>query len=189
MAQAAALQRGVDEEVGEEERGALGDRMWAAQVLLEAANRDVEEAAEAKRKVWEEGVREEECVEWRLSGRVVPVVEDYKYLGVRMKSTKRARWSVRREEMMVKAKGAFWRAWGLGLDSAGWVSARGARALWETLLRPVLEYAAEVDSERWEEAERLQMFAGRMCLGVGIIERSQMWWCWGVGLDVGTGAS
>ena len=30
-----------------------------------------------------------ECVEWRLSGRAVPVVEDHKYLGVRVKSKRR----------------------------------------------------------------------------------------------------
>ena len=95
------------------------------------------------------------------------MVENYKFLGVRLKNVKRARWSLRREEGLVKAKGAFWRAWGLGLDAAGWISCRGAKALWETLVRSVLEYGAEVDSERWEEAEKLQIFAGRMCLGVG----------------------
>ena len=53
------------------------------------------------------------------------------------------------------------------MDAEGWISASAAKALWETLVRSVLEYGAEVDSERWEEAERLQLFAGRMCLGVG----------------------
>jgi hypothetical protein len=145
----------------------LKAKMRIAQARMEEAERSATEATEASRKVWEEDTIEEEWMEWRLTGRGVPVVSDYKFLGVRLKSVKRARWSLRREEGMVKAKGAFWRAWGLGLDSAGWITARGAKTLWETLVRPVLEYGAEVDSERWEEAERLQIFAGRMCLGVG----------------------
>ena len=110
------------------------------------------------------GVREGEG--WSLVGREVPVVESYRYLGVRMVSKGRSRWRVRREELLAKARGAFWRAWGLGM-AGGWMSARGAKGLWETLVRPVLEYGAEVDSGKWEEAEVLQRLAGRMCLGVG----------------------
>jgi hypothetical protein len=54
----------------------------------------------------------------------------------------------------------------LGLGG-GFLSAGGAAGLWETLVRPVLEYGAEVDSGAWEEAEMLQVMAGRMALGVG----------------------
>ena len=103
---------------------------------------------------------------WALTGREVPVVEHYRYLGVRLMAGGRGRWMMRRDELLTKARGAFWRAWGLGM-SGGWLSAKGARGLWETLVRPVLEYGAEVDSGRWEQAEVLQRLAGRMCLGVG----------------------
>ena len=105
--------------------------------------------------------------EWSLTGMMVPVVSDYRYLGVRLVGGRKGRWKVRREEMLAKARGAFWRAWGLGM-AGGWLSASGARGLWQTLVRPVLEYGAEVDSGRWEEAETLQRMAGRMCLGVGM---------------------
>lgn len=110
------------------------------------------------------GAREGE--RWVLDGREVPIVTNYRYLGMRLVPGRRGRWAERRRELMTKARGAFWRAWGLGM-SGGWLSARGARGLWETLVRPVLEYGAEVDSGKWEEAEVLQRWAGRMCLGVG----------------------
>jgi hypothetical protein len=125
------------------------------------------------------GVREGE--EWTLAGRVLPVVQNYRYLGVRLVSGKGGRWKVRREELLTKARGAFWRAWGLGM-AGGWISARAAKGLWETLVRPVLEYGAEVDSGKWEEAEVLQRLAGRMCLGVGrevpneVVTGDLGWW-------------
>ena len=53
---------------------------------------------------------------------------------------------------------------GLG---GGYLSAGGAAGLWEVLVRPVLEYGAEVDSGEWKVAEKLQTTAGRLALGVG----------------------
>jgi hypothetical protein len=103
---------------------------------------------------------------WVLEGREVPVVTSYRYLGVRLVPGRRGKWKERRKELMVKARGAFWRAWGLGM-AGGWLSARGAKGLWETLVLSVLGYGAEVDSGKWEEAETMQRWAGRMCLGVG----------------------
>jgi hypothetical protein len=126
------------------------------------------------------GVREGE--EWVLCGRKVPVVTDYKYLGVRLRGERGKRWKKRREEMLRKARGSFWRAWGLGMAEGGLLSAKGAKRLYEGLVRPVLEHAAEVDSERWDEAEKLQRMAGRMCLGVGkdvpneVVEGELGWW-------------
>jgi hypothetical protein len=70
----------------------------------------------------------------------------------------------------------------MGMAEGGLLSAKGAKTLYEVLVRPVLEYAAEVDSEKWEEAEKLQRMAGRMCLGVGkevpneVIEGELGWW-------------
>jgi len=109
------------------------------------------------------GVREGES--WCVSGNVIPVVQSYRYLGVRLVSGA-GKLRGRRSELLRKASGAFWRAWGLGMRG-GWLSAAGAKGLWEALVRPVLEYGAEVDSGKWEEAEVLQRRAGRMCLGVG----------------------
>ena len=70
-------------------------------------------------------------------------------------------WGRRREELMKRAKRSFWRAWGLGMGG-GELSAGAAAGLWEVLVRPVLEYGAEVDSGEWEEEEKLQRMVGRM---------------------------
>ena len=86
-----------------------------------------------------------------------------------------------REELIAKARKSFWRIWGLGLGG-GVLSAGGAANLWEIVVRPVLEYAAELGKVRWGEAERLQLMAGRMCLGVGravaneVVSGELGWW-------------
>ena len=112
----------------------------------------------------------------------------YKYLGVQLQEEGKARWTARRRKLMCKASESFWRAWGLGMEG-GWLSARAAAGLWTTLVRCVLEYGAEVDSGRWEEAEVMQRLAGRMCLGVGrevpneVVRGELGWWegCAGAG--------
>ena len=87
---------------------------------------------------------------WMLNDIRVPVVDNYKYLGVRLVST--GGWELRRNEMLVKARGAFWKAWGLGMGG-GWLSPLASKGLWETMVRPVVEYGSEVDSGRWIEVE------------------------------------
>ena len=118
--------------------------------------------------------------EWWLGGRVVEVVRNYKYLGVRL--TENWKLDTRREELLGKARRSFWRAWGMGMRGKSVLSSAGAAELWEVLVRPVLEYGAEVDSFKWEESERLQLLAGRMCLGVGkeigdeVVRGELGWW-------------
>ena len=118
---------------------------------------------------------------WVLGGQDVPVVDNYRYLGVRLRVG--GGWTLRRDELLAKARGAFWRAWGLGMASRpGWLSPLAAKGLWETIVRPVLEYGSEVDSGKWEDAELLQRVAGRMCLGVGttipntVVRGELGWW-------------
>jgi hypothetical protein len=118
---------------------------------------------------------------WVLGGHEVPVVNNYRYLGVRL--TDKGGWKLRRGELLAKARGSFWRAWGLGMGHRpGLISPLAAKGLWETLVRPVLEYGSEVDSGKWEDAELLQRMAGRMCLGVGttipntVVRGELGWW-------------
>jgi len=116
---------------------------------------------------------------WMLNGIRVPVVDNYKYLGVRLVST--GGWKLRRDDMLTKARGAFWKAWGLGMGG-GWLSPLAAKGLYETMVRPVMEYGSEVDSGRWIEVEKIQKMAGRMCLGVNknvpdVVVRGELgWW-------------
>ena len=124
--------------------------------------------------------------EWSLSGQKVPIVKDYKYLGIRFVGGSGLRplarpWAVQREKMLRKARGAFWQAWGMGMGG-GHLSAKGAAGLWETLVRPVLEYGGVVDSGLWIQAEHLQIMAGRMSLGVStdipeeVVRGELGWW-------------
>lgn len=98
-----------------------------------------------------------------------------------MRLTTDGRLKTCREELIAKARKSFWRIWGLGLGG-GVLSAGGAANLWEIVVRPVLEYAAELGKVRWGEAERLQLMAGRMCLGVGravaneVVSGELGWW-------------
>jgi hypothetical protein len=81
-----------------------------------------------------------------------------------------------------KAKRALWGVWGMGVRDGSMPVWMGER-LWTTLVRPVLEYGAEVFGEaRWEEAERVQRLMARMVLGVGkgvaneVIMGDLGWW-------------
>jgi hypothetical protein len=56
--------------------------------------------------------------------------------------------------------------WGMGIQS-GVLSVDAAKKIWMTLVRPILEYGAEVWGEqKWEEAEKLQRDMGKRILGL-----------------------
>jgi hypothetical protein len=69
-------------------------------------------------------------------------------------------------ELLARARRNFWRVW----------------EPQETIVRPVLEYGAEVDKGKWGESKKLQLMAGRMCLGVGrevaddVVNGELGWW-------------
>ena len=66
-----------------EDRAACYERMVRAQADFDAV---MSALGEVRGRVREVRVEEEEVgFEWRLSGRVIPVVEDYRFLGVRLK--------------------------------------------------------------------------------------------------------
>ena len=54
--------------------------------------------------------------------------------------------------------------WAMGIKS-GVLSVDAAKKIWMTLVRPILEYGAEVwGGEKWEEAEKLQREMGKRIL-------------------------
>ena len=58
-------------------------------------------------------------------------------------------------------------AWSLAMRAAD-MSVKGMISVWQALIRPHLEYAAEVVDGKWEEAEAIQRQAGRRILKVGV---------------------
>jgi hypothetical protein len=79
--------------------------------------------------------------EWTLSGAKVEVKKQYKYLGVEM--LENASWGAYIEKIIKKAQ---WRsndlAWILQREKG--MRARSACTLWRAMVRPVMEYAAEL---------------------------------------------
>ena len=167
-------------------RGSEQAAVAVATALLEAGRADeaarvaaqaIAASTEADRAV--EAALDTAGGEWQLGSRRLEIVDDYKYLGVRFAHL--GGWKISRGELLAKARGGFWKAWGLGMG-AGALSVGGAAALWTTIVQSVLEYGGEVDSGRWEEAEQLQRMAGRMVLGVGtgvaneVVRGELGWW-------------
>lgn len=71
-----------------------------------------------------------------------------------------------REELVKNARCAVWRVWLLG-RRRGWLGVGFWLMMWRSYIRPVLEYGCEVFGQQvWVQAERVQLEAGRMILGV-----------------------
>ena len=108
--------------------------------------------------------------EYELGVKNIKVVPGYKYLGLWIDKNVRGRWKKMKESMLEKARKRVAVAWGMALNS-GCMSVRSGKRIWEALVRPVLEYGAEVWEEenncRWEEAEKLQRKMGKRILGCG----------------------
>jgi len=103
-----------------------------------------------------------EC-EVRIRGEVLEVVSKFKYLGVVF--DRRMRWVEHKRAVLEKARRKAYLMFGFGVGKG--LSVPACVKLWEVVVRPVLEYGAEVwGAGEWEEAERLQREVGRMILGV-----------------------
>ena len=101
--------------------------------------------------------------EWKMSGNKIDQVESYKYLGIEMEN--RLTWKQFKTRLKNKAEKNMTVALAMGIKS-GNLSAKAAIGIWKALVRPVLEYGAEVWGEgRWEDAEILQRKMGRRILG------------------------
>ena len=105
-------------------------------------------------------------VQWQ--GKVLEEVEEYKYLGMLLQ--KRGTWKKTKEKMLRQAKRAAAMAWNMAVRG-GDMTVKGMTSMWTALIRPHLEYGAEVlDSHNahvWEEAEKLARKIGRRVLKCG----------------------
>jgi endonuclease/exonuclease/phosphatase family metal-dependent hydrolase len=93
------------------------------------------------------------------------VVTGYTYLGIFQARLMKSRGVVMKKEMVSKARMKMEIAWGLG-SRFGRVRTSTGVHVWKGLIRPTLEYAAEVwHRGKWEEAEKIQRSMGKRILG------------------------
>ena len=120
-----------------------------------------------KTKVMVVGTKEVGEVEIMWKGKALEEVVEYKYLGLLLE---RNGWKKQKGKMMRKARRALGLAWNLAIR-AGNMSVRGMNNMWTALIRPHLEYGAEimntVGDYKWNEAEALMRKVGRLILKCG----------------------
>ena len=75
-------------------------------------------------------------------------------------------WKLFKRRLIEKAEKNMCASCAMGMRT-GHLSVKASVGIWKTLVRPILEYAAEVWGEKnWEEAEKLQRKMGRRILGM-----------------------
>ena len=75
-------------------------------------------------------------------------------------------WKLFKQRLQEKAQRNMSAAWGMGVRG-GHLSVKGANGIWKAIVRPILEYVAEIwGDEEWEEAEKTQRKMGRRILKV-----------------------
>ena len=91
------------------------------------------------------------------------VVEEYKYLGLVV--DKDFSWRLHLSKVIEKASKRMRALCGMGIGQG--ISVRALMRGWEVLVRPLLEYGAEIWGDKvWREGEALQLEMGRRVLGV-----------------------
>ena len=94
--------------------------------------------------------------QYKMGSMVIPLKEDYKYLGMIIQN---ASWTKTKESMARKASKAMSWSWNL-LMRLGAPTVRAMVSVWTALVRPLLEYGAEIwpgeNSHQWKEADALQ---------------------------------
>ena len=101
-----------------------------------------------------------------LGGAQIKTVEEYKYLGMEMQAGRM--WKKFKKSRLMKARMARVKAWSMALR-AGIVSVKSGVRIWESLVRPVIEFGSEVwgteGDDDWREAEAEQRRMARIILG------------------------
>ena len=101
---------------------------------------------------------------WSLWGEEIAQEDWYKYLGLDIKGNRK--WGKYKCRLLEKAKKRLAQTWGMGIQS-GALTVRAAEKVWKAIVRPIVEYGAEVwGEEGWEEAEKLQREMGKRILGL-----------------------
>jgi len=101
---------------------------------------------------------------FRLGENELEVVDSYKYLGLLL--DKNFIWKQHLEKVLDKARKKMRSPCAMGLREED-ISTRALLRGWDVLIRPLLEYGAEIWGEKnWKEGENLQIEMGRKVLGL-----------------------
>ncbi|MFN9380495.1 MAG: RNA-directed DNA polymerase [Bacteroidota bacterium] len=101
-------------------------------------------------------------IKWMLGGKEIYETAQYKYLGVEI--NKGIQFKALKERLLRSARRRMMTVWGMGMRR-GEMPVSDCVRVWQTLVRPALEYGAAVWGECvWEEAERIQREMARMIL-------------------------
>jgi hypothetical protein len=99
---------------------------------------------------------------WKLGDQWIKEVRSYKYLGAELDDG--LSFNEFKTRILEKARSNMSRIWGMGMYN-GCLSVKASINLYESLVRSILEYGAEVwGDEVWEEGERVQREMGRRIL-------------------------
>lgn len=102
--------------------------------------------------------------DWEIGSRKIEQVESYKYLGIDIEV--KLKWRLFKERLLEKANRNMRAAMGMGSRTKH-LSVKAAVGLWEALVLPILEYAAEIWGEsNWKEADILQRTVAKRILGM-----------------------
>jgi len=105
---------------------------------------------------------EMEKMRFHMGAAELRVVVSYKYLGLDLMRT--GSMAKMKERLLAKARAKVASALGIA-NTHGLLTVSYGVQLWHTLIRPTLEYGAEIwGHQKWEQAEALQRFAGKRIL-------------------------
>ena len=96
---------------------------------------------------------------WKLAGGIIETVTCYKYLDIEL--TKTLNWGPYLKRITKKARRNFTKSFAMGIRT-GHMSVEMNMNLWQTLVRPVVEYGSEIWGD-WEckDIDKLQLEMGR----------------------------
>ena len=110
------------------------------------------------------GKKTKEKNNWEIGNKRIDQVESYKYLGIEFEN--KLKWKLFKTRLLEKAERNMRAAMGMGTRT-NHLSSKAAICMWKALIRPVLEYAAEIWGEKeWKKAEILQRTMAKRILGM-----------------------
>jgi hypothetical protein len=106
--------------------------------------------------------KQKEARRWMLGGKQIEETARHKYLG--MDLVKGIHFKTLKDRLLKNARRRMMIVWAMGMRG-GELPVQDCCSVWKALVRPALEYGAEVwGAVQWEEAERVQREMAKMIL-------------------------